>query len=213
MSGLAFVRQYSNYIPAITTLILRFVVDTTSSAVLSFARYLYIVGKTAELVLFGVMYYKISQNKEEGSKVIRVTNKDMQPPNPLAEMFDLIEDEEPFPVRVRDYDAQVLFGEVKQMALQSCVVSFIHYRYQYVIPLIFTVLLAFVSKPNSHLFRYYMLGERARELKRPFKYKTNTFFQAMLDYQKKEKDKENKAKLRAEKKKKKEKRKGKKGRR
>eukprot|EP00469_Lotharella_globosa_P014136 CAMPEP_0167826676 /NCGR_PEP_ID=MMETSP0112_2-20121227/10187_1 /TAXON_ID=91324 /ORGANISM="Lotharella globosa, Strain CCCM811" /LENGTH=197 /DNA_ID=CAMNT_0007729187 /DNA_START=35 /DNA_END=625 /DNA_ORIENTATION=- len=178
-------------LPILVGLYMKNTVDTENEENILYARTFFVIGKIIELILYATLYYRISSQKRE--KTVEVSEKDMQPPNPLASMLGIDEDDdsvEKEKLTHTEYDKRVLAGEFKQTLLQTCIISMIHARWGVLIPMVVSVLMALVNKPDNALVRIYLFGEKeSADLKRPFKSKSGFADMMAPKKTKKKKDK------------------------
>eukprot|EP00472_Partenskyella_glossopodia_P006381 CAMPEP_0197527404 /NCGR_PEP_ID=MMETSP1318-20131121/21450_1 /TAXON_ID=552666 /ORGANISM="Partenskyella glossopodia, Strain RCC365" /LENGTH=127 /DNA_ID=CAMNT_0043082021 /DNA_START=247 /DNA_END=630 /DNA_ORIENTATION=- len=94
----------------------------------------------------------------------------------MAAMLGLEEDdeeEEKETLTLDQYDMRVLQADAKQTALQTFIVGLIHTKWGAVIPMVVSVVVALINKPDNTLVRIYLRGETgSADLKRPFKKKS-----------------------------------------
>eukprot|EP00467_Chlorarachnion_reptans_P016927 CAMPEP_0114513218 /NCGR_PEP_ID=MMETSP0109-20121206/15435_1 /TAXON_ID=29199 /ORGANISM="Chlorarachnion reptans, Strain CCCM449" /LENGTH=201 /DNA_ID=CAMNT_0001693041 /DNA_START=55 /DNA_END=660 /DNA_ORIENTATION=+ len=167
--------KYTMLVPLVVGLIIKNSVDTGNEENVLWARRFFLFGKIIEMIIYGMLYFRITSKPND--KTVVVSERDMQPPNPLANMLGLDEEEEEEnskeTLTYTQYDLRVLIAEFKQTVIQSCIVTVIHVQWGYLIPMVIPVLTALVNKSDNALFRIHMLGHPPQpELKRPFKKKS-----------------------------------------
>jgi len=185
--------KFTMIIPLLVGLVMRNSVDFKNEENIQWARRFFVFGKAIELIIYGMLYFRIVGNKSEDT--IMVSEKDLQPPNPLAKMLGVEEEEENSPkekLSHGEYDLRVLMTEFKQMVMQTFFVLLIHVQWGVPIPMVMSVLMALLNKPDNALFRIYILQHSPYgDLKRPFKKKSalDNLMGAATKKQKKKKEK------------------------
>ncbi|GAB5372830.1 hypothetical protein AAMO2058_001698200 [Amorphochlora amoebiformis] len=166
--------KFTMLVPMMVGLFMKNMVNSEDENNIMMVRIFFACGKTLELILFLVLYFRIGANTSE--KTVDVSEKDMQPPNPLASMMGIdVEEEEQEKERLTysEYDSRVLFAQFKQTLMQTIVITLIHYKWGYLIPMVVTVFMAIINKLDNPLVRIYIKGESGyADLKRPFKNKS-----------------------------------------
>jgi len=108
--------KFTMLIPLLVGLFMRNSVDFENEENVQWARMFFVCGKAIELIIYGMLYFQIVGNTSEDT--ISVSEKDLQPPNPLAKMLGVEEEEENLPkerISHGEYDFRVLKSEFKQM--------------------------------------------------------------------------------------------------
>eukprot|EP00510_Aplanochytrium_minuta_P001739 CAMPEP_0184006968 /NCGR_PEP_ID=MMETSP0954-20121128/1032_1 /TAXON_ID=627963 /ORGANISM="Aplanochytrium sp, Strain PBS07" /LENGTH=215 /DNA_ID=CAMNT_0026285665 /DNA_START=200 /DNA_END=847 /DNA_ORIENTATION=- len=136
-----------------------------------YAEVFFAVGVVGQLLLWIFLYYRI-QSKND-LRVIKVSQSDMQPSNPLADAFaSENKEEEKHDMKTVNYDLSKAQEKIKQLCIQGAVITFIHVKWGHLLPLVLSAVTSLSSLPDDPIFQLYFLNkseEKNPDLKRPFK--------------------------------------------
>merc|ERR1719460_1002183 len=116
---------------------------------------------TIVTLLIAGLYTFIKNNcikETETEKVLMLSEKDLQPANPIADAMgaDTGADEEKKPWKVSEYDTKICDEKIKQMAIQTLIICGIHYKFEYIVPLILSPTMALINLVDDKLVAIYM---------------------------------------------------------
>lgn len=123
----------------------------------------------------------------DDEKILMLSEKDLQPANPIADAMGAEQglNEEKKPWKVSEYDTKVCDEKIKQMAIQTLIICGIHYKWEYIVPLILSPTMALINLVDDKLIAIYFLGkdpEKDASLKRPFAAPKGAFDDLMKAY-------------------------------
>lgn len=145
---------------------------------------------TIVTILIAGLYSHINNNcikASDDEEVLMLSEKDLQPANPIADAMgaDNNLDAEKKPWTVSDYDTKICNEKIKQMAIQTLIICAIHYKWEYIVPLILSPTMALINLIDDKLVAIYMLGKDPKKdpsLKRPFAAPKGAFDDLMKAY-------------------------------
>jgi len=115
--------------------------------------------------------------------VLSVSEADLKPANPLGDALGVkSEDTEKKPMSVTEYDLSKVKEKLNQIAMQTVIVTGIHYQWQVAMPLVISSTMAVIGLMDDQLIKLYILGtteEQDETLKRPFKAPKSPFADLM----------------------------------
>lgn len=111
--------------------------------------------------VYGYLYLQIQSTKDE--TVLNCKKKDLEPA-PFGAQTE--GDDEDVSMTFQEYDMKELLKVVKQAAMQSVIVGFMHFKFEYKIPLVMTSVMSLVNLADNNLIKVYVLGNT--DLTRPF---------------------------------------------
>jgi len=111
--------------------------------------------------VYGYLYLQIESTKDQ--TVLSCKKKDLEPAPFGAQPEGGDED---VSMTFQEYDMKELLKVVKQAAMQSVIVGFMHFKFEYKIPLIMTSVMSLVNLADNNLMKVYVLGNT--EITRPF---------------------------------------------
>ncbi|XXQ33703.1 Phosphate transport (Pho88) [Plasmodiophora brassicae] len=134
------------------------------------------IGFGLTVAIAGIMFVlrKRILKQKDGEMVISLRESDLEPPNPLAAMMsnpDEAAAEPSIQMTHVEFDMKKWNDEAKRLAMQACVVAGVHWKWQYLIPIIISPTMALVGVIGSELFQIHIQGRTAAShpsLKRPW---------------------------------------------
>jgi hypothetical protein len=109
------------------------------------------------LVLVALMYMKINTGKPNLEKIEVVTPKTMAEPEKTEEMT------------ISDYDLSQIKKLAGSIMMPMCIISLMHFKWQFVRPLVLQSVMMPMTMAKSQLFKIYILGRPAEgDLERPW---------------------------------------------
>jgi len=163
-------------------------VDMKDENNILYMRLFFACGSLLLTAIWAYIWSLASNNSDEA--VVKVSEKDMQPPNPLADAMGAnkhIPDEKK-EMTVAEYDMKQVRQKLQQVVMQVLIVGGIHYKWGTTLPLVMSSLMGLMNLPEDPLVRIYLFGATAADdssLKRPFKAKS-PFGDAMAELKKKQ---------------------------
>lgn len=152
-------------------------VDAENPTNIMYMRVFFAVGEVSLLLLW--LYVLFAQvQKRDDNRILEVTAAELQPPNPLGDMFSsnkMPKDKKKEKMTYRQHDEGQCKEKIKQIMMQGLIVGGIHWKWGTVLPLVMSVVMALVDLPENPIVRIYLRGHQDTEdknLKRPFKAKT-----------------------------------------
>lgn len=149
-------------------------VDTTNPEMLTPLRLFFAAGQIFTLFLWATTFFLIRKKNDQTK--FKVSAADFVPPNPMAEMMGVKppenESKEAEEITFMAYDLRMLTAAVKQLVVQTCIIVFIHWKWQVTLPLVMSVCMGVLNLTSQPLLKIYLLGmstESHEDLKRPFK--------------------------------------------
>lgn len=111
--------------------------------------------------LYGYLYLKIQSVNDQTA--LNCKKKDLEPA-PFGMQPE--GGDEDVTMTHQEYDMKELLKVVKQGAMQSVIVGFMHFKFEYKIPLIMTSVMGIVNLADNNLMKVYVMGDTT--LTRPF---------------------------------------------
>lgn len=148
-------------------------IDATDEDNVFYVRCLYASAQALMFLSYALMKWRIAATNDK--RVLKVTESDLTPPPALAAMMGAPPpSSEKQEFTVQQYDAFKLMAVVKQGAQAVCITSFIHYKYEYLAPLVLQSVMGVMTLATSELARIHLLGQSDAApgnegLKRPWK--------------------------------------------
>jgi len=147
------------------------VIDVDNEENIPYLRAFFFTVQGLMLALWAYLYFMI--NKKNDETMLKSTKGDMQP-NPFGMKGPDAEEE--ISMSFKDYDLGEVKKGVQQTAMAVGMISLMHFKWSYNVPLIMSASMSIVNIMDNKLLRIYVLGEL--EVERPFK--TQNPFAAML---------------------------------
>jgi len=150
------------------------VIDFEDESIIPLLR-LFFGGSTILIfVIYAFLWWKIGKSGDEET-MLNCKKKDLDPPNPLG--VEAEGGDEDISMTYQAYDMKELYKLVKASAMQSAIVGVMHFKFEYIQPLLMTSIMSMVNMFDSNLIKVYVLGQ---ELDRPFT-QTPSPFAALLN--------------------------------